>query len=159
MERRGSHLFFAILIVAAINLLRSVECEENKRIIIYVPSRVKTIHHHHHHVVLMDPQTKTVKHAKPHSDKQMVEAYHKTVANSQREYQRQQHYTPIAVNPYSYTEQRKTIKHKRHDPTNSNNVMVYPPPRQLPVLQVPPYAWPNRNRRSKVIARLHFEDR
>ncbi|VVC25254.1 Hypothetical protein CINCED_3A006010 [Cinara cedri] len=70
MVRFGtSQMIFIVMMLFAENCIRLAECDEDKKIIIYVPRRVKTIHHHHHHVVLMDPKKKTMTAAVPYSEK------------------------------------------------------------------------------------------
>ncbi|XP_050542976.1 uncharacterized protein LOC126906412 [Daktulosphaira vitifoliae] len=148
MEWRGHKILLTFLIT--VNLIYSTDCEEEKKVIIYVPSRVKTVHHHHHHVIYTEkgPHKNAKVQAKPCPDKLMIQKYLK----SSQEYQKQS--IPTATNPITYVTNNKLLKYKRHDPTN--DVAIYPS-RQLPFVPVSSYGQMNNYpSRSKIITRIYY---
>ncbi|XP_027850298.2 uncharacterized protein LOC114129698 [Aphis gossypii] len=165
MARLETVQFLAVIVIIVQHLTHLVDCED-KRIVIVMPRRIKTIHHHHHHVVLMDPKTKTMTHTKPYSDKlssssvssSSAEVDYQQQRDRHRQYQRQrqlqqqqqQQSETAESHPQSYLDQRTTIR-------TSDSHTAYPVS-QLQPLQTY-YSWPGRQKRSKVIARLvHTRD-
>lgn len=120
-----------------------------RRIIIYVPRRIKTIHHHHHHVVLMEPPVKpNTEKSSSSSSSTTDEEYQVTkdrrVQHEQEEQEHHQESMAAAGHPLSYLEQRKAA---------NADVSIYP------AVHYPRYrtfaTWPNRKKRSRVVARLY----
>ncbi|XP_015367778.1 PREDICTED: uncharacterized protein LOC107164456 [Diuraphis noxia] len=163
--------FLAVIVIVVQHLIHLVECE-NKRIVIFMPSRIKTVHHHHHHVVLMDPKTKTMTHTKPYSGKSSSSSITSSSAEVdyqqqrdrhrlyqlQRQQQQQQESEEAESHPLSYFQQRTTVR------TRDPNTVQYPVSQLQPaVMHLQPLQrypnWPPRQKRSKVIARLvHTHD-
>ncbi|XP_026806935.1 oxidant-induced cell-cycle arrest protein 5-like [Rhopalosiphum maidis] len=161
--------FLAVIVIIVQHLTHLVECED-KRIVIFMPRRIKTIHHHHHHVVLMDPKTKTMTHTKPYSDRSSssvssssAEVDYQQQRDHHRHYQRQrqqqkqkqqqqqqqqQQSEEAESHPLSYFQQRTTIR------TSDPNTL-YPISRPQPS-QTYYSTLPSRQKRSKVIARLVY---
>lgn len=138
------------------------------RIVIFMPRRIKTVHHHHHHVVLMDPKTKSMTHAKPYSDRSLssitsssAESDYQQQRDRHRHYQRQrqqqqqqqQQSEEAESHPLSYFQQRTIVR--TSDPNTSQLSQMQPAVTHLQPLQTYP-SWPPRQKRSKVIARLLY---
>ncbi|CAI6344793.1 unnamed protein product [Macrosiphum euphorbiae] len=167
MARRPETLqFLAVIVIVVQHFTHLVECED-KRIVIFMPRRIKTVHHHHHHVVLMDPKTKTMTHTKPYSDKSSssiksssAESDYQQQRDRHRHYQRQrqqqqQQSEEAESHPLSYFQQRTTLR--TSDPNTSQYPVsqLQPSAMHLQPLQTYP-SWPLRQKRSKVIARLLY---
>ncbi|XP_025196542.1 clock-controlled protein 8-like [Melanaphis sacchari] len=164
MARLETVQILAVMVIIVQYLTHLVDCDE-KRIIIFMPRRVKTVHHHHHHVVIMDPKTKTMTHAKPYSgrlssssissssaevDYQQQRDHHRHYQRQrqQQEHEQQQQSEAEESHPaLSYFEQRTAVR-----PNNPNT--VYPVSRLHPLQTYS--ALPARQKRSKVMTRVVY---